>query len=74
MHYVSHGWLAGTLALPFVLLAAALEKRHEFAACLFEAVAWFLMNLLLLANLTPSYSELTGNQTFRVVRVATKVR
>jgi hypothetical protein len=22
------------------------EKRHEFAACLFEAVAWFLMNLL----------------------------
>ena len=37
---------SGTLAVPFVLLAAALEKRHEFAACLFDAVAWFLINLL----------------------------
>jgi hypothetical protein len=25
-HYVSHGWLAGTLAVPFVLLAAALWR------------------------------------------------
>jgi hypothetical protein len=45
MHYVPHGWLAGTLAVPFVLLAAALEKRHGFAAWLSEAVAWLLMNL-----------------------------
>ena len=26
MHYVSHGWLARTLAVPFVLLAAALWR------------------------------------------------
>jgi hypothetical protein len=36
---------SGTLAAPFVLLAA-LDKLQEFAACLFEAVAWFLINLL----------------------------
>jgi hypothetical protein len=41
MHYVPGGWLAGTLAVPFVLLAAALEKRHGLAAWLSEAVACF---------------------------------
>ena len=45
MHYVPHGWLAGTLAVPFVLLAAALQKRYRLGAWLSEAVAWLLMNL-----------------------------
>jgi hypothetical protein len=45
MHYVPHGWLAATFAVPFVLLAAALEKRQGFASRLFDAAAWVLTNL-----------------------------
>jgi hypothetical protein len=45
MHYLAHRWLAWTLALPFVILGAALEKQHGFASWIFRAAAWLLMNL-----------------------------
>jgi hypothetical protein len=44
MHYLAHRWLAWTLALPFVILGAALEKQHGFASWIFRAAAWLLMN------------------------------
>ncbi len=45
MTYLPHGWIAGAIAMPFVILAATLEKRHGFLGCLSECCAWLLMNL-----------------------------
>ena len=44
MSFVPHGWVLGMIALPAVLLAASLEKRHRFAAWLFECCATVLLN------------------------------
>jgi hypothetical protein len=44
MHYLPHGWMAVALAVPFVLVAPALEKRHGFASWLCEAVVWLLLS------------------------------